>query len=184
MRPWQRRLPVLEGRRVILREVTAGDVPALLKAFASPETSRYITPPPSTRPAFERFVDWARNGRREARYLCFAVVLRETGEAVGVFQVWPLDPGFDVVEWGFVIGPAYWGTGVFTESARLMIEFMFRSLGAQRLEARSAAANARGNAALRKMGAVEEGLLRRCFVCQGQRIDHIMFSILAEEWRR
>jgi len=111
-------------------------------------------------------------------------VLRETGEAAGVFQVWSLDTGFAVAEWGFVLGPAFWGTGVFAEGARLTIDFVFRTIGAYRLEARSAAANVRGNAALRKLGAAEEGLLRRCFVCEGQRLDHIMWSLLAEEWRR
>lgn len=184
VRPWQRRLPVLEGRRVTLREVALGDVAPLLEAFAPPETSLYITPPPSTRAGFERFVRWARGERRAGRYLCFAAVPRDVGRPIGVFQAWPVDPGFDVVEWGFAIGPAFWGKGVFAEGARLMIDFMFRTLGAQRLEARSAAANARGNAALRKLGAVDEGLLRRCFLCRGQRLDHIMWSLLAEEWRR
>jgi RimJ/RimL family protein N-acetyltransferase len=183
MRPWQRRLPVLTGRRVILREIAVADTPALLKAFAPPETSRYITPPPSTRPAFERFVRWAQHARREGRYLCFAVIQADTGQPAGVFQIWSLDPGFGVAEFGFVIGPAFWGTGVFTEGARLTIDFVFRTLGSHRLEARSAADNVRGNAALRKLGAVEEGLLRRCFTCQGKRVDHIMWSFLAEEWR-
>lgn len=183
-RPWQRRLPVLAGRRVILREVTAADVPALLAAFAPRETARHITPPPSTRSAFVRFVRWAQDGRRAGRYLCFAAVVPETGQAVGVFQAWPLEPGFDMVEWGFVIGPAFWGTGVFSEGARLMIDFIFHTLKAYRLEARSATANARGNAALRKLGAVREGVLRGCFVRRGHHRDHVMWSILAPEWRR
>ena len=43
--------------------------------------------------------------------------------------------------------------------------------------------NARGAAALIKLGAVPEGTLRRCFRCPGGLLDHTMSSILAEDWR-
>jgi ribosomal-protein-serine acetyltransferase len=53
-----------------------------------------------------------------------------------------------------------------------------------RLEARAAVANGRGNGALRKLGAVQEGLLRRSFLKNGQFLDQVLWSILAEDWRR
>lgn len=168
----------------MLREVRLGDVDPLREALADPATTRYVAPPPATREGFERFVRWAQAERRAGRYLCFAIVPRATGRAAGVIQVWAIEPGFDVAEWGFVVGRAWWGTGVFLEAAQLVLEFVFETLGTGRLEARSAVANGRGNQALRKLGAVEEGLLRRCFVLGGQRRDHVMWSILAEEWRR
>ena len=56
-------------------------------------------------------------------------------------------------------------------------------VGAQRLEARAAVANGRGNGALRKIGAVQEGVLRRSFLRNGQYHDQVLWSILAEDWR-
>jgi ribosomal-protein-serine acetyltransferase len=44
-------------------------------------------------------------------------------------------------------------------------------------------ANGRGNGALRKIGAVQEGVLRRSFLRDGQYHDQVLWSILAEEWR-
>ena len=55
--------------------------------------------------------------------------------------------------------------------------------GAQRLEARAAVANGRGNGTLRKIGAVQEGVLRRSFLRNGQYHDQVLWSILAEDWR-
>ena len=45
-------------------------------------------------------------------------------------------------------------------------------------------ANGRGNGALRKLGAVQEGVLRRSFLKNGQFLDQMLWSILAEEWRQ
>jgi RimJ/RimL family protein N-acetyltransferase len=44
-------------------------------------------------------------------------------------------------------------------------------------------ANGRGNGALRKLGAVQEGVLRRSFLKNGQFLDQMLWSILSEEWR-
>lgn len=44
-------------------------------------------------------------------------------------------------------------------------------------------ANERGNGALRKVGAVTEGVLRQAFEKNGSRHDQFLWSILAEEWR-
>jgi len=44
-------------------------------------------------------------------------------------------------------------------------------------------ANGRGNGALRKIGAVQEGLLRRSFLRNGQHYDQVLWGILADDWR-
>ena len=66
------------------------------------------------------------------------------------------------------MGSEFWGTGMFAEGARLVLDFAFDVIGVHRLEARAAVANGRGNGALRKIGAVQEGLLRRSFLRNGQ----------------
>ena len=65
------------------------------------------------------------------------------------------------------MGSQFWGTGMFAEGARLVLDFAFDVVGANRLEARAAVANGRGNGALRKLGAVQEGMLRRSFQRNG-----------------
>jgi RimJ/RimL family protein N-acetyltransferase len=43
---------------------------------------------------------------------------------------------FSTAEWGFAVGSAFWGTGVFRESAELLLAFAFETIGVHRLEAR------------------------------------------------
>ena len=120
---------------------------------------------------------------RSATYACFAVTLDSTDTAIGIFQLRELEPGFGTAEWGFAIGSAYWGTGVFQEGAELMVKFAFETVGVHRLEARAAVQNGRGNGALRKIGAVQEGLLRKSFLKDGEYLDQALWTILDEDWQ-
>ena len=81
-------------------------------------------------------------------------------QAIGLFQLHALEPGFSTAEWGFALGMPHWGSGIFVEAAALVAGFTFGSLGVSRLEARAAVGNGRGNGALRKLGAVREAILR------------------------
>ena len=87
---------------------------------------------------------------------------------MGLFQVRQLEPGFASAEWGFAIGSPFWGSGLFLAGAKVVIDFSFSVVGVHRLEARSIASNGRGNAALRKVGALQEGILRRSFHQNGR----------------
>jgi RimJ/RimL family protein N-acetyltransferase len=102
--------------------------------------------------------------------------------AVGLFQVRRLDTSFENAEWGFAIGSSYWGSGVFMEGARLTVDFAMKTLRVRRLEARAAVVNGRGNGALRKIGAVQEGVLRGSFLRNGEYLDQILWSILDCDW--
>lgn len=180
---WKNALPVLAGSDFILRELRVEDAPSLLAMLSTEEVSRFISPPPTTVEGFERFIMWTHRERQAGNYACFAIVPAGMTTAIGIFQIRSLEPGFGTAEWGFAMGSAFWGSGIFAEGARLMLDFAFDVIGARRLEARAAVANGRGNGALRKIGAVQEGLLRRSFLRNGQHYDQVLWGILADDWR-
>jgi len=179
---WREGLPVLSGKRVTLRELRASDAPSLFAMLTTEEVSRFISPPPTTVDGFERFIAWTHRQRRAGTYACFAVTLADTDTAIGIFQLRELDLGFGTAEWGFAIGSPYWGTGAFKEGAELMVSFAFETVGIHRLEARAAVRNGRGNGALRKIGAVQEGVLRKSFLRNGEYLDQVLWTILDEDW--
>jgi RimJ/RimL family protein N-acetyltransferase len=180
---WRQGLPVLTGAGVMLRELRASDAASLCALLTTEEVSRFISPPPTSVEGFERFIAWTQRQRRAGSYACFAVTIDSTDTAIGIFQLRELEPGFGTAEWGFAIGSAYWGTGVFQEGAELLIKFAFDTVGVHRLEARAAVRNGRGNGALRKMGAVQEGVLRKSFLKDGEYLDQALWTILDEDWQ-
>jgi RimJ/RimL family protein N-acetyltransferase len=179
---WRKGLPVLASKTVILRELRLSDAPLLLAMLTTEEVSRFISPPPTTVEGFERFIVWAHAERQAGRYACFAVVPAGSDTAIGIFQVRQLEHGFASGEWGFAMGSSYWGTGLFAAGAEMILDFAFGQIGVQRLEARAAVRNGRGNGALRKMGAVCEGVLRKSFLRNGEYLDQHLWSILADDW--
>jgi ribosomal-protein-alanine N-acetyltransferase len=181
---WRTSLPTIAGDGLTLRELRLADAPSLCALLAPEEVSRFLSPPPATVDGFERFIVWTHRKRAEGSCACFAVVPRGLDVAVGFFQVRALDESFTIAEWGFALGRPFWGTGLFVEGATRTLDFVFGRLGVQRLEARAAARNGRGNGALRKMGAVCEAVLRRAFRKDGESMDQLLWSLLAADWWR
>ncbi len=180
---WKSGLPVLSASAFKLREVRLEDAASLMALLTTEEVSRFISPPPTTVDGFERFIIWAQRERRAGNYACFAVVPDGMTTAVGIFQVRSLESGFGTAEWGFAIGSQFWGTGIFAEGAPMVVDFAVDVIGTHRLEARAAVANGRGNGALRKIGAVQEGILRRSFLRNGVHHDQVLWGIVAHDWR-
>jgi len=181
---WRRALPVLTGSSITLRELRLTDAPSLLAMLSSEEVARFISPPPTSIEGFERFITWAQREREAGNYLCFGVALQGTSTIVGLFQVRQTEPGFSVAEWGFALGSAYWGSGIFGEAANMVLDFVFDVVGVHRLEARAAVHNGRGNGALRKIGALQEGILRRSFLRRGEYHDQVLWAILDSDRQR
>jgi RimJ/RimL family protein N-acetyltransferase len=180
--PWQRELPVLRDVRTTLRELERRDAASLLRHLADEPVLRHMAQSPTSLDGFRAFIRWTRAQRRKGTLVTYGLVPAGESSAVGLLQLWPVAPNFSISEWGFAVGEQYWGTGLFASGARLLLDFAFAGLGVARLEARSVDANARGNAALMKLGAKPEGRLRSAFRCGKTAVDYVMWSILAEEW--
>jgi RimJ/RimL family protein N-acetyltransferase len=178
---WRDGLPTLRGGAAVLRELRVTDAPSLFAMLTTREVSRFISPPPTSVEGFEGFIAWAIRQRRAGSYACFAITLAGADTAIGIFQLRQLEPGFVTAEWGFAMGSAYWGKGAFQDGAELVLTFAFDVVGVKRLEARAAVRNGRGNGALRKAGAVQECVLRQSFARNGERLDQVLWAILAED---
>jgi len=176
---WRAGLPVLVGSQLTLRELRATDAPSLFALLTTEQVTRFLSPPPSTVEGFERFIAWTHRQRDAGQYACFAIVPHGSDRAVGIFQVRSLEPAFGTAEWGFALAEEFWGSGIFMDGARLVVAFAFEVLGVHRLEARAVVRNGRGNGALRKLGAEQEGLLRQSFLRNGEYHDQILWTLRA-----
>ena len=175
---WRQSLPTLVGRSITLRELRLSDAASLLTMLSSTEVARFISPPPTTIDGYERFIAWTHREREAGNYICFGIVPDGMDHAVGLFQIHQREPRFATAEWGFALGSPYWGNGIFVEGAHMVLDFAFDVLGVHRLEARAAVQNGRGNGALRKVGALQEGILRRSLLRDGQYLDQVLWAII------
>jgi ribosomal-protein-alanine N-acetyltransferase len=156
---WTDQVPSLHGDLTMLREVVASDVYTLFTLFSDPVVTAYMAPPPPTLAKFAGFVEWSQQQRAQGRGICFGIVPDGMTAAVGILQVRSLDSTSSDAEWGFVLSAHFWSTGVFSDAAKVLVEFVFTTLHVKRLEARIALRNQRARAALQKIGARFESTL-------------------------
>ncbi|MEU2154946.1 GNAT family protein [Streptomyces sp. NPDC019396] len=178
--------PTLSGPRVLLRPVTADDVPALLPMFHDPEASRLTGNHAGggDAPDEARLREWyATRGDQDDR-LDLAVVDRATGHVVGevVLNVW--DPGNESCNFRICLVPGTYGQGLGTEATRLIVGHGFEKLGLHRVSLEVYAFNPRARRAYEKVGFVAEGVLRDALLWEGERVDATVMSVLAPEWSR
>jgi RimJ/RimL family protein N-acetyltransferase len=181
---WRDHLPVLHSGKITLRELQASDAQAMCAFINNADVAKFLSPPPTTVDGYERFIAWTHEQRAVGKQAAFAAVVEGFDAPVGLFQLRQLEPGFGTAEWGCAIGSSFWGTGVFRTGAELMMQIAFDVIGVHRLEARTCLANTRGNGALRKIGAVQEGVLRRSFLRDGEYLDQVLWTVLEEDWRQ
>ena len=180
---WRIELPVLTGRAVVLREPTAEDVGPLIDLLSLADATRFGLDEPISDVSAQQLIEGAVRGRIAGLSFTYVITLTASHAVVGLFQVRQLDPTFEAAEWECTLTPSVRGTGVFLEAARLIGSFAFGTVGTYRMEARVLLQNGRANGALRKLGAVQEGILRRSVRRNAEYFDQVLWSLLKDDWR-
>jgi RimJ/RimL family protein N-acetyltransferase len=179
---WRRELPTLTARLVALREPTSDDLGALVELLSLEDASRFGIEDAIDDVAVRQFVERATRDRESGAAFTYVVDHPTLRGVAGLVQVRALDPTFETAEWECTLAPAVRGSGAFIEMARLVCGFAFNAIGAHRLEARVQLQNGRANGALRKLGAVQEGILRRSARRRGEYVDQVLWSVLKDDW--
>jgi RimJ/RimL family protein N-acetyltransferase len=180
---WRELLPTLSSALVTLREPTAGDALALLTALSPAALSQVVSDPVQASPrGIESLVTAMAAKRAQGTEACWAIAPSDTGALVGLIRVRALDHGFTMVEGTAAIAEEFRGTHVFQDAARLVLGYVFSTMHVHRAEFRVDVRNARANGALRKLGATQEGVLRRAVCRDDGLIDQILWSIVAGDW--
>ena len=179
---WRAELPTLTGRVVTLREPASSDLGPMVDLLSLADATRFGLDEPVIDLEVRDLIERIARDRTAGLSFTYVISLSGARTLVGLVQVRQLDPGFEAAEWECTLAPSSRGTGIFLETARLVGSFVFGSVGAHRLEARVALQNGRANGALRKLGAVQEGVLRRSARRGGEYVDQVLWSMLKEDW--
>jgi RimJ/RimL family protein N-acetyltransferase len=179
---WRAGLPVLAGQLVTLREPAPEDVPAIASLLSLSDASRFGLDAFTGELDARRLIDKAVHDRSAGTAFTYVITVTGARTAVGLMQIRRLDATFEAGEMECTLAPSSRGTGAFVDAARLAISFAFEAAGVHRLEARVIVENGRGNGALRKLGAVHEGILRRAIRRGTQYFDQALWGLLKDDW--
>ena len=175
---------MLEGEHARLEPLSLDHLDDLARVAFDEEiwrwTSERALSPDELRAYVARALDAARTGL----VLPFATVSRAAGRAIGSTRFANFDAANRRVEIGWTwLGRDWQRTAINTEAKYLMFTHAFEKLGCVRVELRTDVLNERSRAAIRRIGASEEGVLRKHAITSAGRVrDDVYFSILDEEW--
>lgn len=177
---------ILEGRHVRLVPMTPGHVPALWRAGSDPELWRLTMAQVHSEDDMRRYVDEALAAQARGTALPFVTTRAETGEVIGSTRFGNIEMAHRRVEIGWTwIAPAWQRTVINTEAKYLMMRHAFETLGCVRVELKTDALNQRSRNAILRIGAVEEGVLRKHQTTEHGRVrDTVFFSVTDDEWPR
>jgi len=175
--------PVLTGRHVTLHPFREDDLPALVEAAREGDLWNIFYANVSMMKVPERWLAAALKERDVGRALLFTV---ETpgGEVVGTTRYMRIAPQHRRLE----IGGTFYATrvqrtGVNTEAKRMLLAYAFEVMKTQAVQIRTDALNKRSQAAIERLGAKKDGVLRGHQVMADGRIrDSVVYSIIDREW--
>jgi RimJ/RimL family protein N-acetyltransferase len=174
----------LTGSRVTLIPLGLEHVDALCVVGLAPELWRGTTIRVETRADMEAYVQRALTAQDEGAAVPFAIVEKRTGQIVGTTRFHTLAPEHRKLEIGFTfLGVPWQRTGINREAKWLMLRHAFETWQCVRVQFTANAINAQSRAAIRALGATEEGILRhRRLSSHHGWCDLVYFSIIAAEW--
>ena len=177
-------LPVLMGRRVVLREPREDDAVPLFEYASDPDVTRFLAFARPVSPEDTRhFLAKCRELRIQDREYVYVIADAVSDRPVGVIGLRHLDQPMRTAQIGTWLGQEHWGTGANDEAKRLLLDFSFGLLGLHRIEARIALGNHRSRRAFERLGARSEGVLRESFFKDGVYHDQNLFVVFEQEWR-
>lgn len=175
----------LETDRFLLRQLTRDDFPALIRYLETePGLWRYSLVQMAGSDDMIRYAESALADLAQGTAFPFVVIEKATNAIVGSTRFYDMHFNYGTTLLGYTwYATAQQGTGINAHCKYLLLRYAFEKLALERVEFRADVRNVRSLAAMRKIGCVEEGVLRSHLpVADGTRRDTIIFSILREEW--
>ncbi|HEY6375096.1 MAG TPA: GNAT family N-acetyltransferase [Edaphobacter sp.] len=176
--------PVLDGQWVRLEPLSEGHLAALEAVALDERIWRYMTTKVETKDDLRSWMEAALRAKEGGSVLPWVTVLKGEERVVGSTRFLDLDLTHKTVEVGHTwIAPKFQGAGVNPEAKLLQLRYAFEELGLNRVALKTHHENLQSQAAMRKLGAVQEGTFRNHYVMPDGSARHsVWFSIVREEW--
>ena len=180
-------MPVLAGHKIRLEPLAVEHASGYFKA-ASPdedEVFRWLNvPPPENEDAAREQILAALAARARGERFAYAQIDAVTGEFAGTTSFYEVNPAMRAIGIGYTwLGRRWWRTGHNTESKLLMLSHAFDTLGAARVVWHTDIHNARSQAAIERLGATKEGIIRKHRIRRdGSWRDSVQYAMTDDDW--
>ncbi|WP_454192627.1 GNAT family N-acetyltransferase [Paenibacillus sp. Marseille-Q7038] len=169
--------PVLETKRLIMREITIQDAVSIYEYLSMSEVTRYYGRENlESLEQAEEIVALFDTNYRERRGIRWGIVRKDTGQFIGTVGFHSWIPRHRRAEIGYEVHPDHWRNGYASEAIREAITFGQNTMELSRIGAVTFINNDASGQLLLKLGFEKEGLLRDYMVHQGKSHHAFVYS--------
>ena len=178
-------LPPLESERLLLRRLCMRDAPDIYDYSRDAEVARHVLWSAHTSPAESRsYIRYMLRRYRLGEPSSWGIVWKETGRVIGTIGFMWIQEENASAEVGYSLARPFWNRGIMTEALSMVLDFGFRRLGLNRIEAQHETDNPASGAVMRKAGMRYEGTLRQRLCNKGKFVDVALYAALRSEFLR
>ncbi|MBC7776709.1 MAG: GNAT family N-acetyltransferase [Phycisphaerae bacterium] len=170
--------PTLQTSRLLLREMTLDDAPAIFKMRSDERVMHYIGKLPMQDIGEAReLIETYQKAYQQNEAVNWAICLREQPEwQIGTVGFWKMDKVNHRTEIGYTLQYDYWRQGIMSEAIMAAMEYCFKVMDFHSVEANTDPDNAGSGGVLEKLGFVQEAYFRENFYFEGQFLDSRIYS--------
>jgi len=178
-------LPVLETERFVLRKIALSDANDVFDYARDSEVSRYVLWETHRNPGDTfTFLNSVIHDQNNSRVTNWALVYKPEGRVVGTAGYLWWQPEHRKAEIGYTLARRLWGQGLMTEAVREIINFGFKTMELNRIEAHCIDGNRPSARVMERCGMKLEGLMREYIWRKGLPQNFRVYSILRSEWEK
>jgi ribosomal-protein-alanine N-acetyltransferase len=171
--------PERSTERLLLQQVVPDDQPFIFEGLSHPQVIPYYGVSYRTLEEAARQMEWYRTMVTTGTGIPWKLVLKETGEKMGVISVYFYRPEHRKAELGFWLLPQYWGKGYALEALQPIIRYWQQEKRLHRLEAFVETGNSASSKLLQRAGFQHEGTMRDCEIKNGRFISLTIYALIA-----
>jgi RimJ/RimL family protein N-acetyltransferase len=178
--------PTLDGARIRLEPMTLEHLTGLEAVALDDRIWRYMTTWVKNRDDLKRWMESALKAETAGTVVPWVTVLKAENRVIGSTRFLDFNRTHKTTELGSTwLAPEFHGAGLNAEAKLLQLRFAFEELRLNRVALETHHENLQSQAAIRKIGALEEGTFRNHYVMPDGSARHsVWFSIIREDWPR
>ena len=175
-------LPVIETERLILRRLNMQDAKAIYEYGRDPLVAKHVLWDAYRSVGEARsFIRYMLRKDHLGEPSSWGIVWKESGCVIGTIGFMWIQSDNAAAEVGYSLARGFWNRGIMTEALRAVIDFGFRTLNLNRIEAQHEIENPASGAVMRKCGMRFEGTLRQRLLNKGKFVDVALYAILRSD---
>ena len=185
MSPYELRpiVPTLETPRLRLRKLLMTDSQDIYEYSKDPLVAKHVLWDPHRSVAESRsYIRYMQRKYRTDEAYSWGIELKAEKRIIGTIGFMWIQPENNAAEVGYSLSRMYWNQGIMTEALSKLLEYGFRTLNMNRIEAQHETDNPASGAVMRHCGMRQEGVLRSRIINKGKYVDMVLYAVLRREY--